>query len=99
MANWLHHLDISKEWKQVQEGEITVAQLAQAIADKLDGLFPKAADGRAHVSKLMRDFAASGSDDADEFDNIMAVLYDWGDTTLSVGKWPPDKLCWINTWG
>lgn len=96
MANWQYTLDIEEAWKQAQEDKLTPQQLATIIADKLYDL-PLVGNGKDSVMHNFRNLAANPEADFDDFDVEMEILYDWADTNLTPGKWPPDKLCWIKT--
>ena len=51
------------------------------------------------LKEIIYEFGCFGEGDTkDDFDNVLEMLYDWGDTELHpIGQWPPNRLCWIGT--
>lgn len=97
MANWKYKINLKEEWKAAQAGEMTIQQLAQRVRHLL-GRLPVAKTD-ATLAALIEDFQGIVDDpytDADDFDEVWAQLYDWGDTVLEA-TWPTTKLCWIGT--
>ncbi|TRZ83698.1 hypothetical protein D4R86_00260 [bacterium] len=106
MANWQTKLNISDIWNKAKNKEITTADLSKEIAKKLSALqtrLPKSiAEDESLVEEmtcLIEEFESASTDpdmDVDDFDSIMASLYDWADTSIN-DEWPSKKVCWINT--
>ena len=100
MTKWQRKIDISNEWNKRQNNEITLEQLSKTIANKLKKLKPFN-DGDIDFQKdelvdYFNDF--KDHEGVEEFDNLMSMLYDWGDISLG----GPDffnikKVCWVNT--
>ena len=97
MAKWKQELDIYSVWSRAEEGAVLPCELAQAIADGLAELWPYLGyieDQRQDLISGFRDAAEVADLDQDDFDELMAQLYDWADLTLADGK---TKACWIKT--
>ena len=100
MADWIRTLDIKDEWARIDE--IGVPELAGAISAKLRAVAPygdrfEGLDDQRE--SLADDFDALSEYEAasvDEFDYIMAALYDFGDTPLD-SKWNGKKALWVKT--
>jgi len=94
MAQWQRCLDIKDVWAS---GNIYL--IASALSERLRRLEPfgdEDLDGTR--DELAEQFAVVADDptaDADEFDQVMEMLYDWADTALSPGL--GKKACWIST--
>jgi len=102
MAQWVRKLDISIEWKQCKNHEITVQQLAKVLIDKLSVFDPNKLN--EDIQFLIDDFniiATSSNDDGSEienFDDAMKNLYSWADASLD-GEWNGKKNCWVELIG
>lgn len=97
MANWQHILDINNAWVKCEDdGDFKV--LSKVIIDKLEKInfgadFSYERDGIiAAFQELINDENAN----INEFDSMMAELYDFGDTSLD-GKLGGKKLMWVKT--
>ena len=104
MANWKYKINVVDVWKKCDAGECEVWEVADALAKQIKKLAPiisikyyDYADELEEIGGEFEYFAECKETDADEFDCILERLYDWGDITLSIDKWPQDKLCWIAT--
>lgn len=103
MAQWQRRLELQPEWGMAQEGEITRQKLAGIVAERLKALAPFTGDLEDIEDKkvdLIEEFEwMAGVEElpADEFDNWMSELYDWGDIQTSGKFFDAKKCCWINT--
>jgi hypothetical protein len=84
MSKWKAELDLSEEWSQADDEEITIYQLATTVADRLEQLSVPGLSVRGHNERRdlvhgFREFAADGTESADDFDEIFAELYEWAD--------------------
>lgn len=83
MARWNAQLLLVEDWEQYNEEQITICQLAERVAAKLEALtFAGGSPNllrRRDLVQEFREFAAEGNNNADEFDNILSDLYDWAD--------------------
>lgn len=100
MANWQSKLDIRDVWNQAQDNEISVQELAGTMADRLVDIKPckdeELIDERDEIIDELRCLAEEETASKDEFDYIMASLYDWADTPLD-NEFAGKKACWIWT--
>lgn len=102
MANWQRQLDISKEWKQSENEEISLQEFAQLIVQKLQELplFDNMEFINEIKENIIEEFRMSvienNDADFDDFNYCMNMLYDWGDISLD-SHWNGAKVCWINT--
>lgn len=100
MSNWQRTLDIKNSWELVKEYEMSQAELAKEIAEKLKLLKPfKNQDIDWEKEEIIEEFE-NLADDEDEnqewFNYAMNKLYDWADTSLD-GKFGGKKVCWVKT--
>ena len=100
MANWQRVLKLGPEFVKARDGELPIWELARVTAGRLKAIAPIDDALDAEREDLIYDFEliAKDRDDAsrEEFDDVMARLYDWADTPLD-GEWNGKKLCWIDT--
>ena len=96
MANWKYKLDFS-HW--YHDDEIPINGKAELAVKEIDSVLPHNDLDLEMIRKQFVDFAENMSEsDVDDFDDIMEQLYDWGDQEVEpYGKWPPNKMCWVNT--
>lgn len=100
MARWVTTIDLSDVWGQAADGRMAIANLAKVVADRLAGLvLPPIIPVALAVERdsIADEFAALSQDEhaaAEEFDDILGRLYDWGDTALDK-NWNGKKVCWI----
>lgn len=101
MADWKFRLRVGTDRAVFERGEITIQDLAHRFAVKVK---TKA----QFIRDVMKDedLAEEAFDISDEFetvesvaefDDVLARLYDWADTTLEPDSWPPKKLCWVES--
>ena len=83
--------------------EIPIPKLAGIVAERLKSLnLPAFLDGsgteidRDNLVAAFAWLAKDPASDANDFDAVMAELYDWADTPLD-GHWNGRKLCWVKT--
>lgn len=100
MADWQRTLDIKDSWEMVKEYEMSQAELAKEIAEKLKLLKPfKNEDIDWEKEEVIEEFE-NLADDEDEneewFNYAMNKLYNWADNSLD-GKFGGKKVCWIKT--
>jgi hypothetical protein len=76
VVNWHEKIDVSEEFQQAKDGKITIPELAQCVADKLDSLY-----GRDLVlSGIIRDLRSmNDKTEVDDFDKLWNHLYNWAD--------------------
>lgn len=101
MANWQRKIMLNPEWTQAQEGEISVAELAQSVVLKFKGMRPlqNNDDLNEELADILDEMDAIASDQQStmsDFDDVMHRLYDWADTPLD-DRWNGKKVCWIDT--
>lgn len=100
MANWKLKLRVGEDRRAYEEGEITLAELCQRFANKIEHKakyvreFMKDEDLADEAEDIAHDFKAMVETVA-EFDDALARLYDWADTTLDSSVWPRVKMCWV----
>ena len=102
-AQWVTTLHLSQEWKQADDDEITVHQLAKAAAKKLklldmSKMSDRVRDERDELVDELEGLADDEDADKDDFDNVWSRVYDWADTPLD-DKFNGKKVCWINIHG
>lgn len=101
MTKWQRKLLLNPEWDQAQDKKITAQELAKSVATKLLSLkpfkpeFERVNDERTELAEEFSDVAADPNATLDDFNYVMAALYDWGDQTLD-GGWNGRKVCWID---
>ncbi len=99
MANWQRTLRLNPEWEQAQEHEITISALAAVVAKRLKAIRSIDEQLDDERDEIVEEFEAMAADDeatANDFDDAMSRLYDWGNTPLD-GEWNGKKACWIDT--
>ncbi len=104
MANWTRKLDLKDVWHTDGEdpshpSPAELAKLAGIIAARLKAIRPyDDADVNEERDMLVERFEelSRSQPDADDFDDVMSDLYDWGDLPLD-NKWAGKKVCWIST--
>ena len=93
MAQWQRCLDIKDVWASED-----VRLIARTLSERLRKLEPfgdEALDGtRDELARQFGRLAKLLNADADEFDQVMEMLYDWADTKLSPGL-GGKKACWV----
>jgi hypothetical protein len=107
MANWQYILDINDAWEKAEEDKITSIDLAKVVVERLIELRPKIyhrfGSDSSYVEQLdsiiinFESFIDDNEDDDSLFNEVFDELYDWADTNVTPGQWPPNKLCWIRT--
>jgi hypothetical protein len=80
MANWKQTLNISAEWALAKNHEITPQELARKIADKLIKL--ETDPFLEEIIDQFEDLAEAEDVTFNDFDYIMAELYNWADSNL-----------------
>jgi hypothetical protein len=93
MQAWLHVVDISSEYKKVDQGDISYKELATLLADKLESLGPfKIKHIQSDKDNIIQSLKSTEENlTPEKFDSMMEPLYDWGDTVLGRNK----KVCLI----
>lgn len=104
MANWQTKLDVRDLWKQHDDGEITVQQIATEMANRLEKLkwpidLTGIAPGRDKFVEELQSLAEDEDADVDNFDDVLARLYDWADMPVTPREdiLGGRKACWIAT--
>jgi hypothetical protein len=106
VANWQRTLNLTPQWEMATEEGITTSHLARVISERLAELEAFDLDNEDDINELRDDlvddfkkFSEGGTDDQEEFNFLMAELYDWGD--LQVGEstsfFNQKKVCWVKT--
>ena len=96
MANWQNRLELKDLWEAHDLNKIDTSQLAKAVAKRIRKLkcYKEYEDD---LEEIAIEFEACDNND-DEFDGILAELYDWGDMVLPTPKGQMTrKVCWIAT--
>ena len=100
MSNWQRTLDLSSAWERRDNGTLSLNDLCGIMVKKLKKLRDfKDEDLDSEKEDIIEEFEYLGkSEDPNvkEFDEILAVLYDWADTPLD-DKFGGKKVCWIKT--
>ena len=98
MAKWIYKLELKDLWEAKEEGKISISELGKAIADRIrNSKFFKRKIHEEALIDLVLEFDDC-SDDVEEFDDILAQLYDWADTPLRTTRGEMQrKMCWVNT--
>jgi hypothetical protein len=100
VAQWQSKLDLLDIWNAVDEGKMTIQQLAKEISVRLRKLEPTQDEEILYERDDIADYFASFAEDSTatigEFDHIMEQLYDWADTPLPCVK-HNKKVCWVAT--
>ena len=94
MSIWKNRLDLKDLWEKRDKQEITLQKMGKEIAKRIRLLrcYKREED-------TLEDIALNFEymeEDVNEFDSILAELYDWGDISLD-GKFGGKKMCWIAT--
>lgn len=90
MADWQLTLDIQEEWRKHAEDKLTLVELAVAIAVKMRLLdmshMPDwVAETRDSIAASFDELTEDSERGVEDFNGVMAELYDWGDESLVVG--------------
>lgn len=94
VADWKCTLELG----DVYHVGLSIPKLAGIVSERLEKLRLPMLD-RDRREEIAADFLSLSEDQdatADEFDEIMAQLFDWADTKLD-DAWPGKRLCWVNT--
>lgn len=96
MADWQRKLDLKDVWDTND-----VHLIAKTASDRLKELAPLNDDALDEEREVIAyDFETVAADQdacVDDFDEVMARLYDWGDTHLDGTILGGKKVCWIAT--
>lgn len=102
MAQWQSTLDLKDVWGQYDTADISIQELSKVISERLLKLKPISTQfvlqGRDDLVEDFDDLSHDEGADVDDFDDIMARLYDWGDIRLSGDILSGKKVCWIKTY-
>ncbi len=102
MAKWKYHLNLSRFY----HSDIPISEKGKLVADAIRKTFPagwldyKNDKCDNVLEEIVDQFERiySDEDEVDEFDFVMADLYDWADSeVVPLNKWPPNRLCWVET--
>ena len=112
MAKWQFTLELGDFYHLYGvdgDGEITLFELSQKVANKITELIPQlrklhltmicndmADDLENDILPLFEEIAEIEDEDVENFDYAMEQLYDWADTALD-DNWGGKKMCWVNT--
>ena len=96
MADWQRKINIKDVW-----GSEDIHLIARTAADRLEALRPfndkYFDDERDELVYDLRGIANDPAATKDDFNEVWAHVYDWGDTLFDSSAWPHKKLCWIGT--
>ena len=99
MSDWQYMIHFKEEWDKWPD-EVSTQELSKIIAKKLRELdCPTPDDIYDKRFEIAEEFEILACDpdldvDTDDFDYIMEMLYDWGDTSLD-DHFNGKKVCWI----
>lgn len=97
MADWQRILDVKDVWASNDQQTIAIEIVAKLTEMKPFG-FPHIDDAKLAIIAEMSEIAKYTELDVDDFDEVMEMLYDWGDITLpGISLWNAKKVCWIQT--
>lgn len=100
MAKWQRTLKLNPQMQAFRNGEITLKELSASVAEKLRKVrefgVPGIDEEREEIADAFDGLAEDVEADADDFDNVLARLYDWADSSLD-DKWNGKKVCWADT--
>ena len=97
MSQWVNRLDLKDLWNLREEEKITIQEMGKKIAERIKKM--KCYKDEEETLEPIVDGFECMDEDVEEFDYILAELYDWGDQLVEKGKtWSMDKkMCWIAT--
>jgi phosphodiesterase/alkaline phosphatase D-like protein len=95
VSKWTNKLDLKDLWKQREEEKIDIETLGKEVAKRIR-LLPCYEKEIDTLEEIVERFESISDNDVEEFDSILADLYDWGDTPLD-NNWNGRKMCWIGT--
>jgi hypothetical protein len=100
MAQWQRKLKLKDVWNQVNEGRMTVQELAGVVVQRLGELEDfgdeYVDDRKQEVLEMFESVAQIHDADVDDFDCAMENLYDWADMRLD-NRWNGKAVCWVET--
>lgn len=100
MATWQRTLDLKNAWECRKNGNLSIGDLCNIVAKKLKSFRNfKNENIDSEKEDIIEEFECLGESEnpnANEFDEILAALYDWADTSLD-DKFGGKKVCWIST--
>ena len=100
--NWKYSIDLSYEWKQSKNKQISLSKLIDVIIKKLARLsvsiekINESQEENEILQTIIEEFKIIKDDpglNGNMFDVVMGYLYNWGDTKIS----STESLCWIQT--
>jgi len=97
MANWKYNLKLKDLRDKCDAGEITVTELGKQVAKRIKNhnMYKNAnEEDREELDAIIDNFECT--EDNESFNDSLRELYDFGDIEVKpFGKWPPNKMCWI----
>lgn len=105
MANWQRELDLVDLWEKAEQRKCSAQETAKEISVKLKelepfgGIFEFLDYEKEELAESFEDFAGDPSVDFKDLDYLLAELYDWADSAMSLGdeRGAPKKACWVKT--
>lgn len=105
MANWQRTLNLLPEWKQAENKEISVQEMAKVVSQRLAMVTPfDDYSIEEERRELIDEFTIiseinDGDDLIENFDSVMDQLYDWADQKVgnSESFFDRKKVCWVKT--
>lgn len=103
MARWRHRLDFRPFWN---DDSLIIQEKAKRASEAIEKTFPlyltpENEDFDMDLDMINDYFKGVAEDplaNADDFDEVIEQLYDWGDQEVKpFGEWPRNKMCWIAT--
>ena len=96
MSKWVNRLDLRDLWEKHNREELTTEQVAKETAKRIRKM-PCYKKYKDELEYLIIDFEICGND-VEEFDSILARLYDWADISLPTPRGEMQrKMCWVAT--
>jgi hypothetical protein len=104
MAQWQLKVDFKDIFDKYKSDEIGVVELSSSVAERLEKLIPevetKFPDYLTELEDIVdcfRCLSEQGDADIDDFDDVLADLYDWADSPIYGDSVFGKKLCWVKT--
>ena len=98
MADWKNTVDFSVQKKSFLDGKLSLQDLAAAAAKAVRSAIHSLNDDlkfeRDRIADEFDSIATDSVATAEDFDDVLERLYDWGDTRLSP-EWNGKKVAWI----
>lgn len=102
MSRWQRTLDLVDIWADVSENRLPnskfCAQVAERLAAVIPLTIPEVEDRRKELVVLFNQQGLQSYVSTEVLDDLMDLLYDWGDTPLDArGLFQGKRVCWVKT--